>query len=45
MRLRSWGEIVSGNVHTKRYFRSAAGQPIVARGQTSTARAVLVRAS
>src|SRR6266511_4066718 len=29
------GEIVSGNVHTKRYFTAAAGYPIVACGHTS----------
>src|SRR5579864_490117 len=45
MRLWSWGERVSGNVQLKRYFSSAAGQPVVARGQTSRVRVVRVRAS
>src|SRR5258708_40203408 len=45
MRLWSWGERVSGNVQLKRYFSSAGGQPVVARGQTSRVRVVLVRAS
>src|SRR5260370_19874194 len=45
MRLWSWGERVSGNVQLKRYFSSAAGQPVVRRGQTSRVRVVLVRAS
>src|SRR6267378_2004312 len=39
------GEIVSGNVHTKRYFTAAAGYPIVACGQTSVERAIPVRTS
>ena len=35
-RLWSCGEIVRGNVHTKRYFTSAAGEPTVLCGQIST---------
>src|SRR3990172_4585948 len=38
----SLGEMVSGAVHTKRYFKSAAGQPMVLSGQTSTLRACRV---
>src|ERR1700674_1820697 len=41
----SGGEMVSGNVPPKRYFRSAAGHPTVACGQTSTVRVVFVRRS
>src|SRR5579863_7997616 len=37
--------MVSGKVHTKRYLRSAAAEPIVASGHTSTVRNVLVRRS
>src|ERR1700687_16211 len=37
--------MVSGNVHTKRYFRSAAARPFVDRAQTSTVRVVFVRRS
>src|SRR3972149_8668065 len=37
--------MVSGKVHTKRYFKSAAGEPNGAWGHTSTFWAVLVRRS
>src|SRR4026209_52078 len=41
----SWGEMVRGKFHTKRYLRLAAGEPIGASGQTSTFRAIPVRTS
>ena len=41
----SCGEMVSGNVHTKRYRRLSAGQPMVACGQMSRLCATLVRRS
>src|SRR6266511_5277962 len=44
-RLWSCGEIVNGIVHTKRYFTSAAGYPMVLCGQISTFWAWRVRSS